>query len=99
MGPPPSSEESSQSISSESSPSSRMNRLTLVLQEKLGPNAPTGDAFIMALGSLCGYNPSTHYIDIIGIKDRRIPHSWHQDSGRSITHTTSPTSDETNDVH
>jgi len=63
----------------------RMEELTVVLQDRLGDGAPTGDEFIMALGRLCGFNPSTHWIDIIGIKDRRVAHSWHQDTGRSVT--------------
>ena len=60
----------------------RMTQLTLVLQHHLGPNAPTGDEFLNTIGSLCGPNPSTHWIDIVGIKDRVISHSWHQDTGR-----------------
>ena len=27
--------------------------------------------------------PQTHWIDIAGIIDRKISHSWHQDTGRS----------------
>lgn len=61
----------------------RMNRLTTVLSNHLGPNAPTGDDFMMKIGELCGTNPSTHWIDIIGVKNRKVSHSWHQDSGRS----------------
>jgi len=69
-----------------------------VLQDKLGPDAPTGDEFFMAIGALCGFNPSTHFIDIIGIKDRRIPHSWHQDSGRSVTKTSTDDTDAHDDI-
>lgn len=61
----------------------RMNRLTNVLQEYLGKDAPTGDALMMTLGGLCGENPTFHWIDIIGVKDRVVSHSWHQDSGKS----------------
>mmetsp|Transcript_32808 Transcript_32808/g.49457 ORF Transcript_32808/g.49457 Transcript_32808/m.49457 type:complete len:394 (+) Transcript_32808:44-1225(+) len=61
----------------------RMTRLTEVLKQYLGPNAPTGDDFMMALGSLCGEDPSAHWIDIIGVKDRKVSHSWHQDTGIS----------------
>ena len=62
----------------------RMRRLTSVLNDYLGKNAPTGDAFMMKIGSLCGTNPSTHWIDIIGVKNRIVSHSWHQDSGISF---------------
>eukprot|EP00554_Chaetoceros_debilis_P004597 CAMPEP_0194086624 /NCGR_PEP_ID=MMETSP0149-20130528/21833_1 /TAXON_ID=122233 /ORGANISM="Chaetoceros debilis, Strain MM31A-1" /LENGTH=419 /DNA_ID=CAMNT_0038769753 /DNA_START=9 /DNA_END=1268 /DNA_ORIENTATION=- len=61
----------------------RMTRLTKVLEDTLGPKAPTGDAFMMKIGGLCGLNPSSHWIDIIGVKDRAISHSWHQDAGKS----------------
>jgi hypothetical protein len=27
--------------------------------------------------------PNNHWIDIVGIKNRRVTHSWHQDTGRS----------------
>lgn len=61
----------------------RMKQLTKVLRNKLGTNAPSGDEFMMKIGSLTGKNPSFHWIDIIGVKDRKIMHSWHQDTGRS----------------
>jgi len=61
----------------------RMKKLTAVLKQYLGEDAPTGDAFMETIGSLCGSKPSTHWIDIVGVMDRRIPHSWHQDTGRS----------------
>ena len=61
----------------------RMKRLTEVLVAHLGPNAPTGDAFMTTIGNLCGSHPSTHWIDIVGIMDRKISYSWHQDTGRS----------------
>lgn len=61
----------------------RMEKLTRVLEEHLGPQAPSGDDFMNRLGSLCGSGPSTHWMDIVGITDRKIPHSWHQDTGRS----------------
>ena len=35
------------------------------------------------IGGLCGSELSTHWIDIVGITDRKISHSWHQDTGRS----------------
>jgi hypothetical protein len=61
----------------------RMKQLTQVLAAHLGPNAPTGDAFMTTIGNLCGSHPSTHWIDIVGIMDRKISYSWHQDTGRS----------------
>jgi len=61
----------------------RMQRLTAVLQEYLGDDAPTGDEFMDTIGGLCGSKPSTHWIDIVGVLTRRIPHSWHQDTGNS----------------
>ncbi|KAL7484755.1 hypothetical protein ACHAW6_010369 [Cyclotella cf. meneghiniana] len=66
-----------------SQPKLRMRKLTGVLKSSLGESAPTGDEFMEKIGSLCGSKPSTHWIDIVGIVDRRIPHSWHQDTGRS----------------
>lgn len=61
----------------------RMRKVTKVLKTSLGESAPTGDEFMEKMGSLCGSKPSTHWIDIVGIVERRIPHSWHQDTGRS----------------
>ena len=66
----------------------RMKRLTQVLSKYLGEGAPTGDQMMDTIGALCGSNPSTHWIDIVGVQDRRIPHSWHQDTGRSPNGTT-----------
>ena len=61
----------------------RMNKLTLVLRQYLGEESPTGDEFMETIGALCGSEPSYHWIDIVGVMNRKIPHSWHQDSGRS----------------
>ncbi|CAB9506032.1 expressed unknown protein [Seminavis robusta] len=61
----------------------RMPLLTKVLKEHLGDGAPTGDEFMDTIGDLCGSKPQTHWIDIVGITDRKISHSWHQDTGRS----------------
>jgi hypothetical protein len=38
----------------------RMHRLTAVLKDGLGPNAPTGDQLMHAIGQICGSTPSTH---------------------------------------
>ena len=61
----------------------RMQRLTETLRKYLGETAPTGDEFMDTIGALCGSKPSTHWIDIVGVLTRRIPHSWHQDTGNS----------------
>ena len=62
---------------------SRMTELTTVLSQYLGSTAPTGDELMDAVGALCGTKPSTHWIDIRGVQDRQISHSWHQDTGYS----------------
>ncbi len=61
----------------------RMKKTTRVLQLALGDGAPTGDEFFQAIGRLCGSKPSTHWIDIYGVQDRKINHSWHLDFGQS----------------
>lgn len=61
----------------------RMSKTTHVLQMALGNGAPTGDDFFQAIGKLCGSKPSTHFIDIFGVQDRKINHSWHLDAGQS----------------
>jgi hypothetical protein len=62
----------------------RMKHTTQVLQEAFGEeNAPTGDELFQAIGNLCGSKPSTHWIDIYGVQDRKINHSWHLDFGKS----------------
>lgn len=43
----------------------------------------TGDDLFEAIGSICGDGASTHWIDIYGVQDRQINHSWHLDAGRS----------------
>ena len=69
----------------------RMKLTTQVLQQAFQSkqdidnesSVPTGDDLMHAIGSLCGKKPSTHWIDIFGVQDRVISHSWHQDFGRS----------------
>jgi hypothetical protein len=66
-----------------------MERTTTVLQNYLGPLAPTGRVLMETIGGLCrcgeeggvGTNATTttHWMDIVGIANRKIPHSWHQD--------------------
>ena len=48
----------------------------------------TGDDLFEAIGAICnekcdGHGASTHWIDIYGVQDRKINHSWHLDAGRS----------------
>ena len=66
----------------------RMNQTSKVLSDALGENAPTGDELFHAIGRLCGARPSTHFIDIFGVQDRRISHSFHLDFGKSPENTT-----------
>ena len=65
----------------------RMKQTTKILAEAFddcnSSDIPTGDELLHKIGSLCGTRPSTHLIDIYGVQDRKISHSWHQDSGRS----------------
>ena len=61
----------------------RMKELTKVLSEYLGEQAPTGDEFMNKIGGLCGETSLNHWIDIVGVKNRKITHSWHQDTGNS----------------
>ena len=66
-----------------SSTNIRMGRLTNVLKDAFGDEAPTGDELMHKIGALCGSKPSTHWIDIVGVQDRKISHSWHLDTGLS----------------
>jgi len=43
----------------------------------------SGDDLFRAIGSICGSSASTHWIDIYGVQDRRLNHSWHLDAGQS----------------
>jgi hypothetical protein len=64
----------------------RMTRLTKVLQAYLGPTAPSGDEFMDTIGGLCrkpNLTTVAHWMDIVGVQKRRVPHSWHQDTGKS----------------
>jgi hypothetical protein len=61
----------------------RMKQTTGVLADALGDKAMTGDELFAKIGGLCGSKPSTHWIDIFGVQDRKINHSWHQDFGKS----------------
>lgn len=50
---------------------------------KFGLKHISGSEFIGKLTSLCGNSQHVFgsWIDICGVKERNIPHSWHQDSG------------------
>ena len=61
----------------------RMKHTTKVLHNAFAYAVPTGDELFAAIGALCGSKPSTHWIDIIGVQDRKVSHSWHQDFGSS----------------
>jgi hypothetical protein len=66
----------------------RMKKTTEVLSAALGEAAPTGDELFRAISRLCGTKPSTHFIDIYGVQDRKISHSFHLDFGKSPESTT-----------
>lgn len=72
-----------------------MDRCARVLADRLGPDrAPSGEAWVRALLRECSGDASLesgdggvrsyHWIDIVGVRHRRVAHSWHQDapSGR-----------------
>lgn len=61
-----------------------MKRLTQVLQDHSMTDL-SGDDFMHRLGALCGPKPSTHWMDIVGVQNRQITHSWHLDTGISPT--------------
>jgi hypothetical protein len=69
----------------------RMKHTTTVLREAFFETAnggdeakiPSGDDLFRAIGKLCGERASTHFIDIFGVQDRSINHSWHLDAGCS----------------
>jgi hypothetical protein len=48
-----------------------------------GLDTITGQSFVRALSDLCGDTPYVFgsWIDIVGIRGKRLNHSWHQDSG------------------
>jgi hypothetical protein len=70
-------------------PEDAMVHTTAVLQACLGAATPlTGAALLQRMGDLCGPEPSTHWMDIVGVLDRPVSHSWHQDTGRHADSTT-----------
>jgi len=71
----------------------RMNKTTDTLRQHLGPNAPTGDEFMQAIGSLChSTQPPFHWTDVVGVTatqnkqlGEKTEHAWHQDYGHLET--------------
>lgn len=68
----------------------RMKHTTRVLHQALEdhfdgtpPSYFSGDDLFRAIGRVCGSGASTHWIDIFGVQDRTINHSWHLDAGTS----------------
>jgi hypothetical protein len=58
-------------------------RLSQMFKKSFWEKAPTGTELLQTIGDICGPNASsTHWIDIVGVLDRDIKHSWHQDTGR-----------------
>lgn len=64
-----------------------MQRVTQVLHEYLGSSAPSGDDFMNTIGGLTDDGATTHWMDIVGVLHRRIPHSWHQDLASNTART------------
>jgi hypothetical protein len=58
----------------------RMIQLTAVLQKYLGSNAPSGDLFMDTMGALCGSSREASWTDVVGVSNRRVPHSWQLDA-------------------
>jgi hypothetical protein len=42
-----------------------------------------GDDLFRRIGEICGNGASTHWIDIYGVQNKKINHSWHLDAGKS----------------
>ena len=42
-----------------------------------------GDDLFRRIGEICGNGASTHWIDIYGVQNKKINHSWHLDAGIS----------------
>jgi len=67
----------------------RMKTTTEILSRYLGPDAPTGDKFFEAIGSLCNSTQAPyHWTEVVGVAatqncklgDKTV-HAWHQDYG------------------
>jgi len=67
----------------------RMEKTTVVLRQYLGPDAPTGDRFMEAIGSLCNSTQTPyHWTEVVGVAatqnkqmGEKTDHAWHQDYG------------------
>jgi hypothetical protein len=78
-----------------SSPIPRMKHTTRVLKEafqqydeECGGYSSSridfdGDDLFRRIGEICGNGASTHWIDIYGVQNKKINHSWHLDAGIS----------------
>lgn len=69
--------------------SMRMKKTTETLIRYLGPDAPTGDHFFEAIGSLCNSTQAPyHWTEVVGVAATqnskmgdKTEHAWHQDYG------------------
>lgn len=52
------------------------------VERTLGLSSSRGSSILSTIGALCGEHASGHFIDIVGVTDRPVTHSWHQDTGR-----------------
>ena len=67
----------------------RMTNTTEILRRYLGPDAPTGDSFFEAIGSLCNSTQAPyHWTEVVGVAATqnskmgdKTEHAWHQDYG------------------
>jgi hypothetical protein len=67
----------------------RMKRTTEILSRYLGSDAPTGDSFFEAIGSLCNSTQAPyHWTEVVGVAATqnnkmgdKTEHAWHQDYG------------------
>jgi len=67
----------------------RMTNTTEILSRYLGPDAPTGDSFFEAIGSLCNSTQAPyHWTEVVGVAATqnskmgdKTEHAWHQDYG------------------
>lgn len=60
----------------------KMARTDAILLKHLGQEAPSGKSIMETIGGLCGdhkASSTSHWMDIIGVPNRKIPYSWHQD--------------------
>jgi hypothetical protein len=81
----------------------RMTNTTEILSRYLGPDAPTGDSFFEAIGSLCNSTQAPyHWTEVVGVAATqnsklgdKTEHAWHQDYGHLQDRTTPSKQDAT----